>query len=204
MHFARQAPPDPELATLRTLRPSLNAPVLLVDELPAGPASAAIARLGGPAGPRVAVAIRSERSGQVIFYGPDDELSEWHGPDVAAEAALSFAESMGFLFEDDRMADAPADARRLWASLLDAAVRMPGEAAPPGRSGERAPVPASFAPAASEPDACSLEELLLEHVAVEPPPVSHQVALTKFRRAAPAAAARGPRGARAAAGGRVG
>jgi hypothetical protein len=170
------------------LRPSLNAPVLLVDELPAGPASAAIVCLGGPAGPRVAVAIRSERSGQVIFYGPDDELWEWHGPEVAVEAALSFAESMGFLFEDDRMADAPAEAQRLFAALLDAAVRHWAEPRPAERSAERAP-----APLAREPEEASLEEHWLEEVeaeiTLEVPPVSHAVPLTKFRQAVPVAVA---------------
>src|SRR5262245_14668514 len=79
--FARQDAPDPARSALRSLRPSLNAPVVVVDDLPAGPATAVIAGLGGPEGPRVALAIRSERSGQVVFYGPDDDLLEWQGPE---------------------------------------------------------------------------------------------------------------------------
>lgn len=101
MYFARQEAPDPATSALRSLRASLNTPVVVVEELAAGPASAAIACLDDPAGPRVVIAIRSERSGQAIFFGPDDELREWQGPDVAVDAALSFAEGMGFLFDDE-------------------------------------------------------------------------------------------------------
>ena len=37
----------------------------------------------------------------MVFYGPDEDWSDLHGPDLAADAALSFAESLGFLFDDD-------------------------------------------------------------------------------------------------------
>src|SRR5262245_38682199 len=87
--FARQDAPDPARSALRSLRPSMNRPVVVVEDLPAGPASAAIASLGGPAGSRVALAIRSERSGQVVFFGPDEELRAWHGAEQALDAALA-------------------------------------------------------------------------------------------------------------------
>ena len=171
MSFARQEAPDPARSALRSLRPSLNTPVVVVEDLPAGPASAAIAWLGDPAGPRVVLAIRSERSGQAIFYGPDDEPWQGHGPDVALDAAVSFAESMGFLFEDDRVSQAPDEARRLWADLLDAGGRSRGAL-----------------PAPPEPDG---EEYWLEEIVPPAQAVSHTLPLTKFRRET-AAAPRSP------------
>ena len=180
MSFARQEAPDAARSALRSLRPSLNTPVVVVEDLPAGPASAAIACLGDPAGPRVVLAIRSERSGQAILFGPDDELRECREPGVAVDAALSFAESMGFLFEDDRMALAPAEARRLWGDLLDACARargpLSGSAMPEAAPG---PLPS---PASAEPDG---EEIWLEELApAGVRAVSHALPLTKFRRAA--------------------
>jgi hypothetical protein len=189
--FARQEAPDPARSALRSLRPSLNTPVVVMEDLPSGPASAVIACLGGPAGSRVALAIRSERSGQVVFFGPDEELREWQGRDLALDAALSFAESMGFLFEDDRVREAPGEARRLWEALLEASgrarVQLAGEGDPaPGA--EASPRAASARPAAqTDPDD---EELWLEEVAVAGPVVSASISLSKFRRAPGAPPAR--------------
>jgi hypothetical protein len=178
--FARQEAPDSVKSALRSLRPSLNTPVVVVEDLPAGPASAAIACLGDPAGTRVVLAIRSERSGQAIFFGPDEELRDWQGPDGAVDAALSFAESMGFLFEEDRLALAPAETQRMWGELLDGCTRT-------SLSGSALPVSAletSLTPASPVPDA---EELWLEELAPAARAVSHSVCLTKFRRAPPPA-----------------
>jgi len=145
---------------------------VVVDDLPAGPATAVIASLGGPEGSRVALAIRSERSGQVVFFGSDDELLEWQGPGHALDAALSFAESMGFLFEDDQLAPAPTEARRLWEALLEAASR-----GRPLHAGNRSAPTAD--PRAESPE--SQEELWLEEVATPEPPVARSLPLTKFR-----------------------
>jgi len=161
---------------------------VVVEDLPTGPATAVIASLGGPEGSRVALAIRSERSGQVVFFGPDDELREWHGADQALDAALSFAESMGFLFEDDRLEKAPGEARRLWEALLDAAGR-----ARPLRAGARSG-PATE-PGAESPE--SQEELWLEEVTAPGPPAGRFLPLTKFRSAGGVEAQ--PRGRNAAA-----
>ena len=182
MFFARQEAPDPARSALRSLRPSLNTPVVVVDDLPAGPASAAIACFADPAGPRVVLAIRSERSGQAIFFGPDDEMRDWQGPDLSLDAALSFAESMGFLFEDDRLVQAPGETQRLWVELIDACThRPPSGSATTSLASDPAPSPASVPPEA--------EELWLEDLAPAPSPVSSSVSLTKFRRA-PAASRR--------------
>ena len=165
MFFARQDPPDPTRNALRALRPSLNTPVLGVEELPPGPASAAFACLGGPGGPRISLALRSLRSGEVVFFGPDEELGEWRGPELALDAALSFAESMGFLFDDDRMAEDPDAAQRLWRGLLEASGRGPLAAL------------GAAAESAAEP-----ELLWLEEVAAPAAAVGRAIALTKFRR----------------------
>lgn len=186
MYFARQDAPDAATSALRSLRPSLNTPVVVVDDLPTGPASAAIVCLRDPAGSRVVLAIRSERSGQAIFYGPDEERREWDGPESALDAALSFAESMGFLFEEDRLADAPVEAQRLWRELLDACARARGPLAELPVRG----TPSHEAPAAYEaPAACEA-----------PVAVSRAVALTKFRRSAGAAPRRAAGAARTPAG----
>ena len=168
MFFARQEPPDPTRSALRALRPSLNTPVLVVEDLPPGPASAAIACLGGPGGPRISLALRSVRSGQVVFFGPEDDPCEWQGSELALDAALSFAESMGFLFEDDRLGEDPDGAQRLWRGLVEAAGHGP-------LAGLASAEPALGDP---EPEAVWLED-------VSPPPfaVGRGVPLTKFRRA---------------------
>ena len=190
MFLARQEAPEPAQGALRSLRPSMNSPVVVVEDLPAGPATAALACLAGPGGPRVALAIRSQRSGQVVFFGPDEELRGRDAQEDAFDAALHFAESLGFLFEDDRVAEAPAEASRLWDSLLEAASRS-GRA--PLRPAPRAvPQPA---PAPSE------EELWLEQVADPGPPIGRALPLTKFRSAVataarPAAKSAGPAPAR--------
>jgi hypothetical protein len=149
---------------------------VVVEDLPTGPASAAIACFGDPAGPHVVLAIRSERSGQAIFFGPDEERRDAQRAERAVDAALSFAESMGFLFDEDRLAHAPAEAQREWLELIDACTRSsltgsPGAEAAPG------PVPA---PASSPPDG---EEIWLDEIAPVAAAVSASHTLTKFRRA---------------------
>ena len=198
MYFARQEAPDPATSALRSLRPSLNTPVVVVEELPTGPASAAIACLRDPAGSRVVLAIRSERSGQAIFFGPDEELRDWQGPaEVAIDAALSFAESMGFLFEDDRLAVAPGEAQQLWRDLLDACSRARGPLAErPIRDAAAVPEQAA---AAAGPDG---EELWLDEIAPAVRAVSHALPLTKFRRAQGVAPRRPAEGTKASATGR--
>lgn len=176
MFFARQEAPDPARSALRSLRPSLNTPVVVVEDLPAGPASAAIACFGDPAGPHVVLAIRSERSGQAIFFGPDAERRDAQRSEPAVDAALSFAESMGFLFDEDRLAQAPAEAQRAWLELIDACSRS-SPAAPPAAevAPEALPSPAPF-----EADG---EEIRQREIAPAAQAVGASHTLTKFRRA---------------------
>ena len=105
---------------LRCLRVSLNTPVVAIDELPVGPAAAAVAVHATPGGPQLTLALRSVRSGQVVLYAPD---AEWQpGAEVALDAALSFGEGLGFLFDEDAVAAGgdPRDAARRWDEFVRA------------------------------------------------------------------------------------
>jgi hypothetical protein len=107
-------------AKLERLRLSLNTPVVALENLAVGPAAAGIAIHSGQEALRLTVAVRSARSGQAVFFHPDgwgeSELS-----DVAFDAALSFAEGMGFLFDEDLLEKGldAAQASRAWADLLE-------------------------------------------------------------------------------------
>lgn len=108
---------------LRALRLSLNTPVVAIEALPVGPAAAGIALHRGPEGALLTVALRSVRTGQLVFYRPDDDWGEFHGAELAVDAALSFAEGMGFLFDEDPIAAGGdlREAARLWAEFLQEA-----------------------------------------------------------------------------------
>jgi hypothetical protein len=115
---------------LRSLRVSLNTPVVAIEDLPVGPAAAAVALHAAPGGTRLTLALRSVRTGQVVFYTPDED---WRpGDGMALDAALSFAEGLGFLFDDDALAAGgdPRDAARRWDEFVsaDAAERSGSEA----------------------------------------------------------------------------
>ena len=107
-------------AKLERLRLSLNTPVVALENLAVGPAAAGIAIHSGQLALRLTVAVRSARSGRVVFFHPDgwgeSELS-----DVAFDAALSFAEGMGFLFDEDLLEKGldAAQAARAWADFLE-------------------------------------------------------------------------------------
>jgi hypothetical protein len=63
--------------------------------------------------------VRSVRTGQIVLFAPDDAWAAAEGPSLGLEAALSFAESMGFLFDDDLLATGdPRAAASRWAELL--------------------------------------------------------------------------------------
>ena len=80
---------------LLTLHVSLNSPVVAHESLPNGPAAAAVALDARGA----MVCLRSVRTGRTAFFVSGDELT----PQLALDAALSFAESLGFLFDDDEV-----------------------------------------------------------------------------------------------------
>jgi hypothetical protein len=124
--------------------------VVATEDLPIGPARAAILVHDEPGrGETVTIGIRSLRADRFALYGIDPEADGETTFDVALDAALSFAESMGFLFDEDELGDGGAPAKTrclgLWRDLLG------DEPAPPAR--ETAPAEA--------------DELLLEDLAEE-------------------------------------
>jgi hypothetical protein len=123
MFFPASAPPDRDAQGLRALCRSLNTPVIAIDVLPSGPASAAIALHAGPDhAPRVTIALRSTRTGQLAFFSADEERAPFGSSGVEMDAALSFAESMGFLFDDDEaLGDAGSEhAAQIWLAFVSA------------------------------------------------------------------------------------
>jgi hypothetical protein len=153
--FSRTTPLAVAPAQVRGLRLSLNTPVVSTEELPIGPARAAIlVHEEAGEGETVTIGMRSLRADRVVLYGLDAGASADASVDVIVDAALSFAESMGFLFDEDELGSGGAAGRTrclgLWRELLGEA----GSALAParGRAG----------PAVEEAD-----ELLLEDLAEE-------------------------------------
>jgi hypothetical protein len=122
---------DPE--RVRALRPSLNTPVVATADLPVGPACAAILVHVEPGrGLQISVGVRSLATGAVALYGFDGPL----GASVvgsALDAALSFAEGMGFLFDDDVLDDDAASREKAvlrWQELIGDGTELAPAAAP--------------------------------------------------------------------------
>jgi hypothetical protein len=135
------APGEASGAALRALHLSLNSPVVQVAPLPVGPASAAIALHATPASLRVTLALRSERGAQRAFYAREEPGGS--DPEELLDVALSFAEGMGFLFDDDEVEThgelGPREGARIWLGFTGVE--------PPDRRAERgAPSAASRAP----------------------------------------------------------
>jgi hypothetical protein len=106
MHFLpRRRPLELTAQRVRALRPSLNTPVVAAGDLPVGPACAAILVHVEPGhGLQISVGVRALACGSVAIYGFDGPISA-SVVGAALDAALSFAESMGFLFDDDVVGD---------------------------------------------------------------------------------------------------
>jgi hypothetical protein len=123
MFFPANAPADRHGSDLRSLRFSMNAPVVALEGLPVGPARAAVALHPGPE-TRVTIALRAVRSGQLLYFCAGEELADLPSASVAMDAALSFAESMGFLFDDDVVelggGEGGQEAALQWAEFIDA------------------------------------------------------------------------------------
>jgi hypothetical protein len=103
---------------------SLNAPVIAIDELPVGPARAGVVlRALSDGGLHLQIAIRSLRTGEVVTVASDLDPEGLPEEGAAVEAALSYAEGMGFLFDEDEVAngdvDAAAKAGALWCDLVE-------------------------------------------------------------------------------------
>lgn len=112
-------------ACLLGLCPSLNAPVVQNDELSPGPARAAIVTFAEEYGDlALAVAIRALESGRVVVYRCRESLGDAEDVARTMEAALTFAEGLGFLFDDD-MIDGASGAGR--SSALEHWNRLTGD-----------------------------------------------------------------------------
>ena len=131
MHFSARSTPTRPAIELRSVRRSLNTPVLAIAELPVGPGSAAIAvHVDSRDGlPRYTLAVRCERSREVVFFSAREEAPGLSDPHLAAEAALSLAESMGFLFEEDPPPISGEAAASIWEEFVDLANPSAVEAA---------------------------------------------------------------------------
>jgi hypothetical protein len=123
MNFSARSAPTRPAIELRSLRRSLNTPVLAIVELPVGPGSAAIAAHvdSGDGLPHYTLAVRCERSREVVFFSAREEDLGPSGSSLAAEAALSLAEGMGFLFEEDLPPIAGEAAALIWEEFVDSA-----------------------------------------------------------------------------------
>ncbi len=126
MVFSARSAPEPAAGQLRSVRQSLNSPVVAIAELPVGPARAVIAvhsdRHGGA--PHITIAVRCQRTGAVAFFSGWEEFSSpvGPGPCLAGDVALPFAESLGFLFDSEvgESEATPGEAARIWGEFAGA------------------------------------------------------------------------------------
>ncbi|MEN8158925.1 MAG: hypothetical protein ABFS41_02505 [Myxococcota bacterium] len=131
MFFLRRTQPLAlGVGQLRGLRLSLNTPVVATSDLPVGPARAAILVHQEPKrGLGLTVGVRSLGCGSVALYGLEGAIS----PEAAGEgidAALAFAEGMGFLFDDELIDETPESRKKALARWKDA-IGDGDESAPP-------------------------------------------------------------------------
>jgi len=119
---------------------SLNTPVLNIEELPVGPARAAIVLFDSGYGTMgLGVGVRAIETRQVVMFSYRGTLDMETTAAEAMESAARFAERMGFLFDDDVVANSGSDgcarALRLWTDLTGAPeleeVEEPEEIPPP-------------------------------------------------------------------------
>ena len=94
------APLESPTGDLRALYVSLNSPVVNIDSLPVGPASAIVAVHTNLLG--ATLALCSGRSSTLAFY-TSSPPAPGEGAGAATDAVLSFAEGLGFLFDDDEI-----------------------------------------------------------------------------------------------------
>jgi len=123
MMFSARSTPACSAIALRSVRRSLNTPVLAIAQLPVGPASAAIAAHvdSGDGVPRYTLAVRCERSRDVVFFAVGGEELAGSESSLAADAALSLAESMGFVFEEEFTPISGDAATLIWQEFVGAA-----------------------------------------------------------------------------------
>jgi hypothetical protein len=122
MFLPRETPLELGPEHLVGLRMSLNTPVVSTEEVPTGPARAALAVHRDPSGaPSITLAVRPVQASHAVFYGLDEDLRDEARLAMGVDAALCFGESMGFLFDDDELASgekAQAGVFALWRSIV--------------------------------------------------------------------------------------
>lgn len=166
MFLPRETPLELDPEHLLGLRLSLNTPVVSTEEIPTGPARAALAVHRDAGGrPTVTLAVRSVQAGHAVFYGLEEDLAGDAGLAMGVDAALSFGESLGFLFDDDELTsgDASTDAFALWSSIVGDAELTKVMEITKERRGSAAPPSPDL-----EPDG---EELLLEDLVLDDDPL---------------------------------
>jgi hypothetical protein len=101
MFFPKSNPAKAEPGRFTALRVSLNTPVVETEELPSGPAQAAILQFWNGDRCAIEIRLRASADGRTVVYDFDGPMEAPSDVDHAFEAALNFAEGMGFLFDDD-------------------------------------------------------------------------------------------------------
>ena len=139
MFFLRRTRPlELTAGRMRALRLSLNTPVVATQDLPVGPARAAIAiHAEARGGLAITVGVRSLACGSAVLYGFEGAIRSGLVSEVM-DAALSFAESMGFLFDDELVGNDTASQEKAlvrWHEAIGAA-----EASFPANEPELEPV----------------------------------------------------------------
>ena len=102
---------------------ALNTPVVNIEDLETGPARAAILLTTDEYDdPVLLVRVSLISSGQGVTFCCQDDPAQFGGASGAIAAALGFAEGMGFLFDDDLIAEGgpsgPNRAWKIWSSLV--------------------------------------------------------------------------------------
>jgi hypothetical protein len=157
MFAARQRPLLVLEERLLALRLSLNTPVLATEEVANGPARAAICAWAEGGARHFALAVRALRGGDAVVYELQQEVPpDADGWSVALDSALSFGESMGFVFDDEMIVDRRAATLRRAVETLRELI-APGDLVP--SAGEAAEEESSSARIGSSDD---LAEILLE------------------------------------------
>jgi hypothetical protein len=103
---------------------ALNTPVVNIEDLEVGPARAAIMLSADDYGLlSLVVRVSLISSGEGVTFRFQDDPAQFGSHSGATEAALGFAEGMGFLFEEDLIeSGGPAGRQRawnIWCSLMD-------------------------------------------------------------------------------------
>lgn len=168
----------------RSLRLSLNTPELCADELPAGPARAGIALYVESDGTyALTVAVRSLGGGRLVAWSWDQPLSP-SSFRSGIDAALCFAEGMGFLFDEDAIGSSSGELRR---RALDGWWELAGW--PEVTTIDLVTPPTEVETQAPRPDPASRVDLVpcvdseaqgASQLAMQTPP--ERLPLTKFRR----------------------